>query len=305
MYDRNSMNTSTNYWNFLYRIAADIPKSPGSKTVRTYFEFFKSLAIVLPNKEERTAYKKIVGSGPFKLTSSVFSDGPEKAVEWVVDVHNGILMTLGKQPNEDARELWKLLKYTRSERNALNMGLENDENLELKTISSTSQLTNHTNSERLTIVMFDTPHFLLLIPRPDKRAGMDVAQIKARFGVESVVVPGYLSFRWFFAKPFTSGWKFRVTKFPWFRLYKNGKIIAESKDVDDIKRYLKQRAMRNAPITYTSHNNNRKKTPISKVPGIGASIAHGLAEGAGRTLGHEASKAYVPKIPFVFPWKPM
>lgn len=290
--------TDSDHWPFLYRVAADIPKAPGPKLTHVYYDFFKSLKTVLPYKDERAAYRKITGNGPFKLASTLFSAGPEKALEWIVDVRNGILMTLGKDPKEDASQLWKLLKYTRSERTALN-AIENDENLELKTITTTNQLKSYTNADRLTVVMFDKPHYLLLIPNPDKRSTMDVAQIKARFGVGGVIVPGRLSFRWFFAKPFSSSWKFRVTKFPWFRLYKNGKVIAESKDVEDIKRYLKQRAMRNAPITWTSHNNNRKKTPRQK--GIGNAAASGFAHGLAEQVGYRVANSIpMPGLRFKF-----
>ena len=133
----------------------------------------------------------------------------KKALEWIVDVHNGILIMLGKEPQDNATEIWKLLKYTRSKRNALNE-YENSENLTLKTIVSEKHFRTYTNSDRLTVVMFDKPHFLLLIPRADKKAKMDMAQMKARFDVECVIVPGSLSYRWYFANPLSREWKFSI-----------------------------------------------------------------------------------------------
>lgn len=282
-----------NYWTFLYSVVADIPKSAGAKTTRIYYDFFKALSTVLPDKDERLAYRKLIKSGPFKLTSSVFAEGPEKALEWIVDVRNGILLSMGRDPQDDARSVWKLLKYKRSARNA-NDNNDDDENLESKTIRTSKALSEYTNSGKLTLVMFDTPHFLLLVPRPNKRGLMNVAQMKARFDVDTVVVPGYLSYRWFFAKPFSSTWKFRVTKFPWYRLYKNGKVIAESKDADDIKRYLKQRAMRNVPVAWTSHDNNRPRTPKKNGPSLVSTMAHGMAYGVGKRV-----EKIIPPLPFI------
>jgi hypothetical protein len=269
------------HWNFIYKIAADIPQAPGEKTVRTYYDFFKSLATVLPDRDERLTYKRLTKEGPFKLTSSIFSGGPEKTLEWVIDIHNGILLTLGKSTVDDAASIWKTLKYSRSVRNALdNAG--NDENLNLTRIMSVAHFDKHINSGKLTLVMFDKIHFLLLFPRGDVQGATDAVQIKARFGIDAAIVPGNLSYRWFFTKPFSGA---RVSKYPWFRLYKDGKMIMESKDADDIKRYLKQRAMRNAPVSWISQNNNRPRTP--KRPSSG--VLHGFAQGVGQSVGRRAA----------------
>ena len=143
------------------------------------------------------------------ITNTMLISHLKKALEWIVDVHNGILIMLGKEPQDNATEIWKLLKYTRSKRNALNE-YENSENLTLKTIVSEKHFRTYTNSDRLTVVMFDKPHFLLLIPRADKKAKMDMAQMKARFDVECVIVPGSLSYRWYFANPLSREWKFSI-----------------------------------------------------------------------------------------------
>ena len=272
------------HWDFIYKVAADIPQSPGDKTTRTYYDFFKSLMTVLPDREERLAYRKITKDGPFKLTSTIFAGGPEKSLEWVVDIHNGILLSLGKPTVDDATSLWKTLKYTRSTRNALNNSI-NDENLSLTMITSTQHFQRHINSGRLTLVMFDKPHFLLLFPMRNTTAASDAVQLKARFGIDAAIVPGNLSYRWWFTKPFSAA---RVSKFPWFRLYKDGKMILESKDSEDIKRYLKQRSMRNAPVSWISQNNNRHRTP--KKPNH-TGIIGGLAYGIGREVASKATRA--------------
>jgi hypothetical protein len=270
------------HWDFIYKIAVDIPQTPGEKTTRTYYEFFKSLMTVLPDRDERLAYRKLTKDGPFKLTSSIFAGGPQKTLEWVVDIRNGILLTLGKPTVDDATTLWKTLKYSRSIRNALN-NVGNDENLALTKITSTAHFEKHINSGRLTLVMFDKMHFLLLFPRHAIEGAADAVQIKARFGIDAAIVPGRLSYKWFFSRPFTGA---RVSKFPWFRLYKDGKMILESKDAEDIKRYLKQRAMRNAPVTFVSQNNNRRRTPRTTTNGV----AYGLGQGIGRNIGRSVVK---------------
>lgn len=275
------------HWEFIYKIAVDIPQQPGEKTTRTYYEFFKSLMTVLPDREERIAYRKLTKEGPFKLTSTIFAAGPEKALEWAVDIRNGILLTLGKPTVDDAASLWKTLKYTRSTRNALN-NVGNDENLALTKITSVAHFDKHINSGRLTLVMFDKMHFLLLFPNRDVDGATDAVQIKARFGIDAAIVPGNLSYRWYFSRPFTGA---RVSKFPWFRLYKDGKMILESKDAEDIKRYLKQRAMRNAPVSWVSQNNNRRRTPRKPMQnGLAGGFTYGLAHNIGRGIARKATK---------------
>ena len=273
------------HWDFIYMIAVDIPQNPGEKTTRIYYDFFKSLTTVLPDRDERLAYRKLTKEGPFKLTSSILAAGPEKTLEWIVDIRNGILITLGKPTVDDATTLWKTLKYSRSTRNALN-NVSNDENLGLTRITSVAHFDKHINSGRLTLVMFDKTHFLLLFPRRNTPGAADTVQIKARFGIDAAIVPGNLSYHWYFSNPFSTA---RVSKFPWYRLYKDGKIVVESKDADDIKRYLKQRAMRNAPVQWISKNNNRRRSPVKRTNGIAGGFAYGLAHNIGRGVARKAS----------------
>jgi hypothetical protein len=277
------------HWEFIYKIAVDIPQNPGEKTTRTYYDFFKSLATVLPDRDERLTYRKLTKEGPFKLASSTFAAGPEKTLQWIVDIRNGILITLGRPTADDAASLWKTLKYSRSTRNALN-NVSNEEDLGLTKIVSIAHFEKHINSGRLTLVMFDKMHFLLLFPNRDTAGATDAVQIKARFGIDAAIVPGNLSYRWYFSKPFTGA---RVSKFPWFRLYKDGKMILESKDAEDIKRFLKQRAMRNAPVTWVSQNNNRRRSPRVARDGVMAGMAYGLAQNIGKHAVRKVADVFI------------
>jgi len=230
-------------WDFIYKVAADIPWNPSKQTQRAYHDFFKSLVVVLPDRDERLVYRKLVKDGPFKLTSDVFSSGPLKTLQWIVDVRNGILQSLKRPSTDNVDSLWGLLEDSRSKRNALNAALsdfQNDQNLHLTRITSATHLQNFT-SGRLSIVMFDKIHFILLIPRSDVTGATALSHMKARFGVDAAIVPGNLSYRWFYSLPFSGT---RVSTFPWFRLYQNGKVVIQSKDAKDIERFLEARTKR-------------------------------------------------------------
>lgn len=278
-------------WPWLYSVAADIPARPSPKTVRTYYDFFKSLSTIITDEKERAAYKKIIAKGPFKLTSSTLAAGPESSLQWAIDVHNGVLISLGGKPTANFASVWGKLKYARSSRGNGNDDDDDDEErLHYARVTTSAHLNSVTRSGKLVVVLFDRPHFVLLIPRPDTRARLNLSQWKARFDIDTAVVPGNISYRWYFTWPFSSQ---RVTKFPWYRVYKSGKMIMETADPDDVRRYLKQRAMRNAPVSWVSQNSARKKTP-PRGPGVGVTFAHSLARGVGHGLGNAAGRAVVP-----------
>ena len=279
-------------WDFLYKVAADVPDSPAPKTVRQYYDFFKTLATTIPSTEDRRAYRKLISSGPFKLQSKHFEQGPQHALQWIMDVRQGIRLHQGKTVcDSDSSTLWKKLRFERSNRHPQSPQW-NEESLDVATLNSTRSLEKYTNSGKLTVILFDKPHYLLLVPgRSDKKARLDLASMRARFDVDAVWVPGNISYRWWFSIPGSTSWKERTSwKFPLFRVYKNGKIIVESNESEDIKRYLKQRAMKNAPIRYISHDNNRAKTPPKK--GALNSFKHGFAN----SLGRRAAQAQLPSM---------
>jgi len=274
---------STAAWEWLYKIAADLPETPGPKTQRIYTEFYRGLRTVIPDEHERRAYKRITSAGPFKLTGDTFAKGPLQALQWITDVHNGVLLSLGRAPTVNYQNQWKKLKYARSTRSNTNENA--NENLNSTVLKNHAHLEKLVRSGPLTVVLFDSPHFLYLIPRRNTKAHARLAEFKARFpGVVTAVVPGTLSFGYYFAKPFTNEWTLRVSKFPWFRVYKDGKVITESGDAEDVRRFLKQRQMRDQPVQYVSQNSGYRKTPKGP-PGVGRTFAHGVAKGFGQSVG--------------------
>lgn len=278
-------------WKYLYTIAADIPERPTPKIVRVYYDFFKTLSTVIPDADDRRAYRKITSSGPFKIQSKIFESGPEKALQWVIDVRQGMLLSQGKPMDTvNALNIWKNLKYTRSNRNPQSPVPGNDESLNVPQLKSTQNLDKVTRSGKVVVVLFDKPHYLLVIPgRSDKQARLDLAAMKARFGVDALWIPGNLSYRWWFSLPQSTSWKERTAwKFPLFRVYKDGKIIVESNDSDDIKRYLNQRAMKNAPPQYISYNKNRTTTVHVK-HNTSRGVMNSFAEGFAGKLGRRAA----------------
>lgn len=281
--------SSREHWAWLYKIAVDIPKSPSPKTQRAYEEFFRALRVVLPDEKERALYRKITTHGPFKLTGETFSKGPEAALEFVVDVHNGILLSQGKKPSYDAQKLWKSLKLTRSSRDGNTDTFNDDvEDLFSVQIKDEKQLNSLSKNGKLIVVLYDTPHFLRLFPRPDKAATKTMAEIKARYPVTTAIAAGDISYRYYWK------WKQRVSKFPFWRVFKDGKIVTESSDGDDIRRFLKQRAMKGQQMQYMMHNMASPKKRSPSRPAVGPSAANGLAYGLTKGVGETLGRAAVP-----------
>ena len=96
-------------WHSLHTISFNYPVKPSKEQKNHYFDFFKSLANILPCRYCRDNYKKNIKDTDTKLNISVFKNR-ETLSRWVYNLHEKINKNLGKKSNlsyEDVRERYE------------------------------------------------------------------------------------------------------------------------------------------------------------------------------------------------------
>lgn len=83
-------------WKALHAITFGYPTNPGPLCQRQYKEFFTSLKHVLPCRECRRHYSKMVTHPKYKLGSSVFKS-KDALVRWLVKAHNAVNIRKNKK----------------------------------------------------------------------------------------------------------------------------------------------------------------------------------------------------------------
>ena len=116
MNSSNGMQTKvwgTPAWVFLHTIAFNFPLDPTSRQRHQYINFFKSMGNVLPCKECRICYSKMIAQGPHKLMYRVTRDRVTFA-KWLYNVHNAINKRLKVKKNPTFGEVSKLYNSFRA-----------------------------------------------------------------------------------------------------------------------------------------------------------------------------------------------
>ena len=76
-------------WLSLHTITFGYPDNPNMDEKNNYYQFFKSLAFVLPCKYCRDSYTHFINTEPTVLTMQIF-DERNKLTKWLYDLHNRV-----------------------------------------------------------------------------------------------------------------------------------------------------------------------------------------------------------------------
>ena len=162
-------------WKFIHMAALNIKQNPTEAEIQSHLTFFDSLRNVLPCGVCRREYRKLITSGPLRLTPELFRTR-RRAFKWTVDIHDAVSARLGRPVNKsrDWAATYERLRHK---------NVRNSTTNRLSDWNSYDAVVNYTQSSRPTAVYLAPRHMFGYSPAAHRgRIASVTRQMKEAFG---------------------------------------------------------------------------------------------------------------------------
>jgi hypothetical protein len=149
-------------WIFLHSVSMNYPDNPTNDDRKNYKNFFENLRFILPCEVCKKHYSKHIQSKP--IEHSLHSK--KKLVEWVIEVHNQVNISLNKptMSYDQVIDLYKKIYNNSTYSDKIKINLDNNENILMNNSNlNTDNTSNNYLENNIIIIIIITIAILLFI----------------------------------------------------------------------------------------------------------------------------------------------
>jgi hypothetical protein len=147
-------------WIFLHSVSMNYPDNPSNQDRKNYKDFFENLKYVLPCEVCKKHFTQHIQRNPIEPALH----SKRKLVEWVIEVHNQVNITLNKptMTYDQVIDLYKKI-YNGSIYLEQNTHLNSNKNIKNSNNNSKNNLNNYLESNITIIIIIITIVLLLIL----------------------------------------------------------------------------------------------------------------------------------------------